>query len=75
MCNRQLAGGAPLDDLALIVAVAYAVGGALWIANLAIRLSATPWAADALVAMGAIPPAYAPWRFVVLGAFLVKGAG
>lgn len=54
--------GRPGGTLALIVAVAYAVGGTLWLANLAVRLSATPWAANELVATGVIPPAYTPWR-------------
>lgn len=54
--------GRPGAELALIVAVAYAIGGTLWLTNLAVRLSATPWAANELVATGSIPAAYMPWR-------------
>ena len=54
--------GRPGGEQALLVAVAYGVGGTLWLVNIAIRLSATPWAAHELVATGSIPPTYMVWR-------------
>lgn len=54
--------GQPGGAHALLTAVAWGLGGSLWLANIAIRLSATRLAADELVVTGAIPTWYAAWK-------------
>ncbi len=69
---------------ALLVAVLWSTGAVFWIANIAIRLGVTPWAAAELVRAGSLPGGYAAWRaferllfaaFAVLAYASVAGLG
>ena len=52
--------GQPGSVYATVAAVAYSMATVFWIADIAYRLSVTPWAANEFVSTGTIPSVYAP---------------